>query len=145
MAQRTAAYLKNGADSFNFDQTDRFYLPARFQKAYIDIAHQMRAQYVISEVALPNILGLLRDQPAEIEPLSLAMPWGYEHNCVSDRYTAVMPLRSNLNASVARECVRGYRPEQQSDKHGLFAVHALKLSNATIAQHWLDWWMSQSC
>jgi hypothetical protein len=77
MAQRTAAYLKNGVDSFNSDQGDMFYLPARFQKAYIDMAHQMRAQYVISEVALPNILGLLRNQPADIEPFSLAMPWGY--------------------------------------------------------------------
>jgi hypothetical protein len=151
MAQRTAAYLNDGANSFQSHQADMFYLPAQFQKAYVDMAHQMHAQHVISEAALPNILGLLRSQPADVEPLSLAYPLERERTYLSKRYAAVMPLGSNLDAAVARKCVKGrvtrgrVYSEQESDKHGLFAMHALKLSDAAIAQHWIDWWMSQSC
>jgi hypothetical protein len=146
MAQRKAAYLKNGANSFNFGQADMFYLPARFQKQYISMAHQMRAQYVISEAAVPNILGLLKTQPADVEPFSFSWAWGDERTCLNKQRTAVMPLRSSLNATVIQECVKEYvYTEQQSHKDGFFALHPVKLSDETIAQHWIDWWRSHSC
>lgn len=146
MAQRKAAYLKNDTDAWHFNQADMFYLPARLQKEYIAMAQQMRVLYVISEAAVPNILGLLRSQPADVEPFSFAWPWNAERVCLDNAHRLVMPLQHNLNATAIHACTKEYvYAEEQSDKDGFFALHPVKLSNATFAQHWLNWWSSQSC
>lgn len=144
MAQRKVSFLKDGADSFPSGQGDLFFLPARFQKQFIALAQQMRALYVISEAAVSNIFGLLKSQPADVQPLSFAWAWGGERDSATIKHAAVLPLHGNLNVTTVRECVRDVAAAQQSDKDGLFALHPVKFSNTAVAQHWLIWWMSQS-
>jgi hypothetical protein len=151
MAQRRAMYMRNGTDSFNYGQADVYYLPARYHKEYIAMAAQMRAQYVISEAAVPNMLGLLKTQPADIEPFSFAWAWSHlanrdERGCLSQQHTALMPSGSSLDAAVIQKCVKSYvYTKQLHHQEGFFALHPVKFSDAQIAQHWLNWWASQSC
>lgn len=145
MAKRKAAYLKDGAKIFPGHQADTFFLPARFQKEYIAMAQQMHALRVISEAAVPNMLGLLRTQPADIEPVSFAWAWQGERDCLNQHHTAVMPLHGNLSIKAVQRCVGDISAAEQSARDGLFALHPIKFSNTAVAQHWLDWWMSQSC
>jgi hypothetical protein len=143
LGQRVQQRLKHGTHMFTQGQADVFYVPGHLHRMFSDFAHQLHAQYLISEVAIPNILGLIHDADNGFEEVVVVMTWTQQ-----TRATLLKTILEDLPANDMLSCellqvtqARGACPAGKR----IFAVHAYKMSNTAAAVHWLAWWMAQDC
>lgn len=136
--------LKPG-EAFPWTQSDLFYVPARFQKDFLAMAQHFQAFYVFNEHAVPNIIGLLRDQPNDIDLFSIPRPDpGQGRVCLHQQIVKLLPLGRAIDAATAQRCV-GQIKGVGYDSGGLFAIHPVKFSDQPVRNHWLQWWLSHDC
>lgn len=161
MGKRVQEQLQGGALHYGSGQADIFYLPARFHRPFISMAHQMHAQRVITEVAVPNMLGLLKAQRDDSEVVEMAFSWGdAERKCLVNGLFDILPQGGDLNCTSVQPCApQGqaafcvhahcdasvYPQDATCKSASMFAVHPFKLSHTQVASHWLRWWASQGC
>jgi len=125
-------------------QADLFYVPARFQQSFLALARHFQAYHVFNEHAVPNIIGLLREQPNDIELFSILRPDYQPRECLLQEITSLLPLGRAVDAATAQRCMGG--GDWITDgSGGVFAIHPIKLSGQTVRSHWLRWWLSQDC
>lgn len=159
-----------GNHMFGIGQGDFFYVPARFAYAYTRWAHHMREYYVFSEVAVPNILGLLGNGQDDYEIVPAATLWGAaSRQAAVGNIEKVLPLHNNLGLSASCNAMvsnkvgmlwqKPLAPCEQAlhtrkmllqssvtrSSLSTFLIHPIKLSDAVVRQHWIKWWQSQNC
>eukprot|EP00878_Enallax_costatus_P012451 GHUV01013002.1.p1 GENE.GHUV01013002.1~~GHUV01013002.1.p1 ORF type:complete len:509 (+),score=57.15 GHUV01013002.1:1042-2568(+) len=164
--KRLADPQHEGLRMFGIGQADFFYIPSDLAHAYSVWARHMRAYHVISEVAVPNILGLIGNNRDDYEIVPTAMLWGSERELLVTRAKEIMPLQRSLSLHAICNVLGGaYKSfqgnvtpvvcQQAADElqfaednekgTAAFAVHPTKLSNEHLRQHWGLWWQSQHC
>lgn len=149
MRERTDKYLQPG-QAFPNNQADIYYVPARFQAAYVEFAAQFQAQLAMSEAALPNIFGLLKERDTDIDFMTFAMAWDNARACLEKGIKEVLPLKHDISFDMVRKCQGGprvivYQDKEHERAKSIFAIHPIKLSSADVLQRWLEWWLSQEC
>lgn len=144
MGERVQERLQGGELFYSQGQADVFYLPAQFLLGFATMAQQMHAHRIITEVAVPNILGLLKGELSDSETVPVVFAWvGSDRTCLVDTVSKSLPLEHNISCHAVR-CV-GLNASNVCSLPGIFAVHPYKLSNPSVASRWLTWWKSQAC
>lgn len=146
MRQGLEQWLKP-LEAYHSNTGDMYYVPARFQEAFLQVAPQLQSQMVISEAALPNILGLIRQRPEDVDFVALGWALHDAVSCFYEHAAELLPLGKDLNFSVVRNCNSPltFWGKQHAQDSSIFAVHPYKLSNRHLARRWLKWWLSQQC
>lgn len=122
-------------------QGDFYYVPARLQPAFTQLAHHFQSHYVISEVAIRSALGLLPG--ADLVPF--AMAWDGARACIDASIKSVLPLGSSISRNATAHCGCAMAAPWQQGVGGVLALHPIKLSNPQLASWWMRWWLSQCC
>jgi hypothetical protein len=144
LSQRVQQRLKHGTHMFTQGQADAFYVPGHLYRMFSDFAHQLHAQYLISEVAVPNILGLIHDEDDGFEEVLVVMAWTRE-DCAAVVKTILEKLPANDMLSCKLLQMQVTKARGACTGKSMFALHAYKMSDTAAAVHWLAWWLAQDC
>jgi hypothetical protein len=133
-------------------EADLYYVPARYQTSFVHLTEHFQSFYAFSEVAVPAVMGLLKDTPADVEFISFVRAFDQVNNgrqCIHSNITKVLPLGENASMAMARACVI-YPPWRHMNAthaatKSIFGIHPIKLSIPEVVQHWMSWWLSQAC
>ncbi|KAF8056744.1 STL1 [Scenedesmus sp. PABB004] len=147
--QRRLGDEGQGGRFFGAAQADYYYVPARFARRFVTLAQHMRSYHVLSEAALPTMLGLLGDAPSDYEVVRGAMLWDGRRGAAERCVRELLPLGRSMDQRVADEldgCKLGVAVQGDlREEKPMLWLHPLKLSNRTLRQHSVAWWASQDC
>lgn len=159
MAERVRQRLQGGSNVYPASQGDVYYIPSHLLKRFTDLAHQAFAHYIMNEVAVSNILGLIQDETNGVSLVPVVVGW-YERPCMTNAVVQMFSLDSSIVCSKElRECFgpktsgptlpeslrENFTDLCQHSNNSVFAVHAFKLSDNSLAAPWLVWWQSRRC
>jgi hypothetical protein len=127
-------------------QADVFYVPGHLHRMFSDFAHQLHAHYLISEVAVPNILGLIHDEAGGLEEVFVLMAWTKKERAgIVSTILQELPATDMVSCKLLQTHIKWARGACMRGGKSMFALHPYKLSNTAAAVHWLAWWLAQEC
>lgn len=142
MAERVRERLDGGDLVFGNLQADVFYVPARFHGLFIDFAQQLHAHYIMTEIAVPIIMGLLQDPDHGVDYISMWFAWSdEERTCTLESLGETLPLKHNMDCAAVSRCLH----RNSTSPCQVAVLHPLKMSDKVAATHWLHWWQTQQC